>query len=241
MLVDNKFIYLSLPRCASTAFFISCIRCGFTIRHANSIRDKSYENIDLRNLTNMDLVYNVNHFHETINALKEKFGNDYDIISVKRNRYDRFISYFNHCIGELNRNGNLELADIFSNLSTEDLLFYKTENLFNKESKIELLHSFLKRIGYSQYNNTLETLLLPMVSPVSVYHNNNPKIIWFEFNQLNKLENWVATKTGIPFKLEVFGSSGNYKSKIINDDFFVKKYSEIYDYFDFFKKQNTLI
>ena len=76
---------------------------------------------------------------------------------------------------------------------------------------------------------------------MSVYHNNNPNIIWFDFANLKDLEDWVSSKTGKPFKLEIFGSSIDYKSNIINDEYFLKKYNEIYDYYDFFKKEDTLI
>ena len=76
---------------------------------------------------------------------------------------------------------------------------------------------------------------------MSVYHNNNPNIIWFDFTNLKDLEEWVSSKTNKPFKLEMFGSSIDYKSTIINDEYFVKKYNAIYDYYDFFKKEDTLI
>lgn len=241
MLIDNKFIYLSLPRCASTAFFISCIRGGLKVRHANSTTDKNYESIDLSNIDNMQLVYQINHFHETIIDLKKTFGYDYDVISIKRNKYERYISYFNHCIGELKRNGNVNLSNKLSELTIDDILFYKTDDLVDKNSKINLIHTFLNRIGYFEYNKIIESLLLPMVTPISVYHNNDPNILWFDFNNLNELEKWVSHKIGTPFKLEYFGSSQNYKSKINLNNYFIKKYDEIYDYYEDFKNQKTLI
>jgi len=241
MLIDNKFIYLSLPRCASTAFHISCLRNGLNVKHANQTSDKLLKKFNLNDLTNMDIVYQINHFHETITSLKKSFGNEYDIISVKRNKYERFISYFNHCIGELKRNGNMDLSNKFLELTTDEILFYKTDDLIDKNSKINLINIFLKNIGYFKYNETLESLLLPMVSPMSVYHNNDPKIIWFDFNKLDEMENWVSQKTLKIFKLEIFGSSKEYKSKINVDYNFIKKYDEIYDYYDIFKKQKTLI
>jgi len=33
MLVENKFLFVNLPRCASTSFHISCLRSGFKIEH----------------------------------------------------------------------------------------------------------------------------------------------------------------------------------------------------------------
>ena len=241
MLVDNKFIYLSLPRCASTSFFISCIRNHFDIKHANSISDKLLDNIDLSNLTNIEAVYRINHFHETITSLKEKFGEKYDIISVRRNKYERFISYFNHCIGELKRNGNLELSNKLSQATIDDIFFYKTNDLIDRNSKIKILKNLLKNIEYYKYDEKLEPLLLPIFTPISVYHNNDPKIIWFEFDKLNEMEKWVSEKIQKNFKLEIFGSSKEYKSKIILTDAFIKKYDEIYNYYDIFKNNKSLI
>lgn len=241
MLVDNKFIYLSLPRCASTSFHISCIRYNFDIKHANPKFDKFYKNDDLTKLSNIQLAYDINHFHETVGELIEAFGKSYDIISVRRNRYDRYISYFNHCIGELQRNGIFMIADTLLELNVDDILFYKSEDLISKESRFNLLNTFLKKIGYLNFHTSLESLLLPLFSPMSVYHSNNPNIIWFDFTNLKDLEEWVSLKAKKPFKLEMFGSSIDYKSNIINDEYFVKKYNAIYDYYDFFKKENTLI
>jgi len=241
MLVDNKFIYLSLPRCASTAFFISCIRRNINIKHANSFSDTMLNNIDLSNLTNTQAVYQINHFHEKIISLKKKFGEKYDIISVRRNKYERFISYFNHCIRELKRNGNLELSNKLSQATYDDIFFYKTNDLIDKNSKIEILKTFLKNIGYDKYNEKLNSLLLPIFTPISVYHNNDPKIIWFEFNKLTEMEKWVSEKIQKDFKLEIFGSSKEYKSKIIITDTFIEKYDEIYNYYDNFKNNKSLI
>ena len=241
MLVDNKFIYLSLPRCASTAFFMSTIRSGIKISHANSVLDKQYDTFDLTKMSNMDLVHQINHFHETLNSLRDTFGYNYEVISVKRNRHERFVSYLNHCIGQLYRNGRLELYDKFLNLSLDDVLFYETKDLINKEGKTKVVKEFLNRMGILKYDTTLESLLLPIVSPLSTYHNNDPNIIWFDFNKLYELENWVSKKLDKPFTLENFGTSNEFKSKIIVDDNFINKYNNIYDYYDIVKKQNTLI
>jgi hypothetical protein len=135
----------------------------------------------------------------------------------------------------------MELYNRFLELSIDDILFYKSEDLINKESKLELVREFLNRIDCPNYDKSIEPLLLPMISPLSIYHNNDPNIIWFEFDKLNELEKWVSNKLEKPFKLEVFGSSSDYKSKIIVDDYFKTKYNSIYDYYDIIKKQNTLI
>jgi hypothetical protein len=200
-----------------------------------------YLNIDFESMSNMDLVYKINHFHETIESLKNKFGNDYEIISVNRNRYDRFISYFNHIIGELYRRGDIELYNKLLELNVNDILFYNSGDLTNVDSKIKLVKTFLNSIELFDYDKNIESLFLPLFSPLSTYHNHSPTIKWFEFDNLSELENWVAIKLNKPFKLENFGSSINYKSKLIMDDDFIKKYNDIYDYYDLPKSTRSLI
>lgn len=40
MLVENKFLFISLPRCASTSFYISCIKNELDIQHYNDFIDE---------------------------------------------------------------------------------------------------------------------------------------------------------------------------------------------------------
>ena len=241
MLIDDKFIYLSLPRCASTSFFISCLRNNLNVRHSNSTQNENYNHIELSSISNIDLVYQINHFHETIGSLKNSFGDGYEIISVKRNRHERFVSYFNHCIGELYRKNVMDLYSIFLELDVDDLLFYNTNDILGKSNIIRLIDIFLNRIGYKGDILSITPLLMPMFAPLSTYHNHNPNIIWFDFDDLTKLEDWVSVKTSKEFKLNLFGSSKEYQSKINVDEYFIEKYNKIYDYYDIVKKQNTLL
>ena len=39
MLVENKFLFISLPSCASTSFYISCIKNELDIQHYNDFID----------------------------------------------------------------------------------------------------------------------------------------------------------------------------------------------------------
>ena len=41
MLVGDKFIYINLPRCASTSFVISCIKRGISINHVRPKLDNN--------------------------------------------------------------------------------------------------------------------------------------------------------------------------------------------------------
>ena len=39
MLVDSKFYFISLPRCASTSFLVNCLKQGIPVKHGNFTTD----------------------------------------------------------------------------------------------------------------------------------------------------------------------------------------------------------
>jgi len=196
MLVENKFIYISLPRCASTAFMASCVKQNLDMKHYNSIYNIKNQLVDINNrLTNneydsenlTDFDGKFAHAHESIRLLKEKFGYYYDVISVRRNKYERFISLWKHVLKK----------------------FYEYDlNAFNKLSKF-----------------TMDEILSYETS---------------DFNQLDKLEEWVSNKLNMNFKLINLNSSNHFDSKLILNDEFKEKYDSIYLPYDEIKSVKTL-
>ena len=81
MLVDDKFIFISLPRCASTSFHISCIRNNIDIKFAKSSENDQHYDLSL---SNGDLVNKMTHIHERTYELDLEFGKD-----VNENSYYR--------------------------------------------------------------------------------------------------------------------------------------------------------
>lgn len=240
MLIDDKFIYLSLPRCASTAFHISCIKNGLSVKNANYIYDTPITE-DLKSLDNMELVYKIKHVHEQIVNIKSEFGYEYPVISVRRNKYERFVSYFNHVIGELYRIGEMDLYNNFKDIDTKYLMSFQKEDVVDRNSIKNYISKFLDGIGIKDYNHKLNNLFMPIFAPLSFYHSNHNDIIWFEFDKLYELEKWVSDKCGVDFKLEKFGSSKEYQSKIIIDDYFKERYESIYGTYEVFKKEKSII
>ena len=90
-------------------------------------------------------------------------------------------------------------------------------------------------------NDIVRTMLYILFTPISEYHNHDPNIIWFDFNEMDKFENWVSNKLEKPFTLHSANSSKHMESKILLNDDFIKKYNTIYDYYDYPKLQKTLI
>jgi hypothetical protein len=242
MLVDNKFLYLSLPRCASTSFYITCLRNNLDTKFFNQFEYNKYsDRIDL-NLNNENLADFIIHSHERLIDITTKFGDNYDIIAVKRDRHIRFISAWKHLIDLAEMQYEPELAKILKGMSADDILFYKSEDLISNISQIDLINRFAEKNGFSKYlDNYLIIMLGIVIKQISWWTNHNFKIKWFDFDKLNEMEEWISLKIGKPFKLEKSNSSKHFECNLILNEKFVKKYNDIYDYYDLPKLTKTLL
>jgi hypothetical protein len=241
MLVDKKFMFISLPRCASTSFMITCVRNNISLNHLQSPLDNQLSYIDnWEKMNNEELADTLTHAHEPLYNLIEKFGNDYPIISVKRNEYERFISLWKHIIDETHRIGQTEIANMFTKLTADDLLNFDSNNLVDNaiDSHVQL---FFEKFNIPKEAIYIFNMMRIMYHPTSFWTNNDPRIIWFDISELNKLEDWVSNKIQKPFKLEKVNSSQHFECGLKLNDDFIKKYDNIYKVFDKPKKQKTLI
>ena len=244
MLVDNKFFYISLPRCASTAFQISCIKNNINVQHAAYEIDKIIESVD-KSVDIKTLKDYTPHRHESCSDLFNKFGNNYEIISVKRDRHNRFISSWGHFIDRLEIRKEYDIANILKKLNENDVLYYTSNDIVDTDSMNLMIDSFIKK--YSIKTKTeFAKLYLPIFlgiqfNPTSEWHEHNPNIIWFDFDKLYELEEWVSNKLEKPFKLERLNSSKHVECNLKLTDNFIKKYNKIYDSYDFRKEKKTLI
>jgi tetratricopeptide (TPR) repeat protein len=244
MLVENKFIYISLPRCASTAFMASCVKQNLDIKHYNSDYNMhnqliytQYDNINQINFQDFEIEFA--HNHERVACLKEKFGYHHDIISVRRNKYERFISLWKHVLKLFHRYNNLDAVNKLLNLTIDELLWYKTNDLQSAESVEEVIEIFIKKYKLN-LNERDRNMLRILIFPYSKWHNHDPDIIWFDFNELYKLEEWVSNKLNMDFKLMNLNSSNHFDSKLELNDEFKEKYDSIYLPYDEVKSIKTL-
>lgn len=241
MLVDNKFYYVSLPRCGSTSFHYACLRQDIPLQTLSEEVDLAYKSINLNDFTNEELSFKFDHRHESLIALQEKFGYNYEIIAVKRDRYDTFISLWKHIISQVKLYFGEELANKFSKFTIDDVLYFKPDAISVDFPEMEkLAKTFLERnnIPHSKY---LENIMIALYTPKSYWHANDSRIIWFDFDKLYELEEWVSNKIGKPFKLENFNSSKKLECNIQLDEYFKKRYNVLYDIHDLRKSTKTLI
>jgi hypothetical protein len=237
MLVDNKFIFLSLPRCASTSFHISCLRNDNEIKFVN-VKQTKHPNLDL---TNEELADSLIHGHEQLSQLLNKFGDDYDIITIKRNRHERFLSLWTHIVDELYRIDMKNIGDILSNLELKDIVPNNHNVLESVESIKKYINTFFLENNIQTSNYYVYNMFEIGLTPTSYIHHHNKKIKWFDIDNLSELEEWVSTKLGRQFKLEKINSSKHIKTNFKIDDEFIEKYNQVYDLYDLHKTEHTLI
>ena len=242
MLVDNKFYYISLPRCASTAFHISCLKQNISVQTMNDVVDTHYKNIDVLNISIEELLHNrAPHMHEKLTDLENKFGNTFDIISVKRNKHERFYSLWKHVLNEIRKYNGDEVYDKLKVLSIKDILYFPfNSNLQDFEIVSNLAKDFLDKLDVN-YDWYTKNCIVNMYTPTSVWHNNDPRIKWFDFDKLYELEEWVCKKIEKPFLLQNMNSSSNVECYLKLDKELIKYYNSIFDRYDIQKSEKSII
>ena len=253
MLVDNKFIYVNLPRCGSTSFHYSCILHDLEIKSINSEWGKINSKINFENIDENNIMHLITHGHEELSLLREKFGFQYPVIAVKRDRHDTFYSLYKHILFDLQRANAYKVYDFFKNISLDELFFFKTEDLYSNKNRLNIINDFLLKNGFIK-NRAIPSKLMDLyseeyivnvinilITPSSYWHNHDKNIIWFDIKELNLMEKWVSDKIGKEFNLKQVNSSQHIECSLKLNQNFKERYNSIYDYYDIPKNSKTLI
>jgi hypothetical protein len=257
MLIDNKFIYLSLPRRGSTSFHYSCILHGLTIQTLNDWSSVN-SNVNFTTIDESTIMDHILHGHDPLIELGKKFGFNYPVIAVKRDRHETFYSLYKHLLFEFKRIGADEFYEYFKNIALDDLFFYKTEEILNKTDRYNIISEYLidkkllsnpvkipsgikgERININSQEYIMNVIDL-LITPSSYWHNNEPNVIWFDMKNLKVMEEWVSNMIQKPFVLKNVNSSKHMESKLELNSDFIERYNNIYDFYDLPKSIKTLI
>lgn len=266
MLVENKFLFISLPRGASTAFKEACILHRFDIKHANSYFDFIYENdkvyqnkthfsilndnilnektteekseIDTNKFGKQSIIY---HPHERLIHLLNKFGHEYPIISIKRNSYHRFVSMFSKVLELLYQSKDYKSYYILSKINYRQLFCFDRTLIL--EEKYDTIAQIIFDTFELNKDNLLyiKELLQLLFKPMSHWHNNSDKITWFNLEDsesMRNLEHWVSDLTKKKFLLH---KSNEIKEPIVHSLKVDKEFRWIHDnYYKQTENQKTI-
>jgi hypothetical protein len=226
------------------SFHYNCLRQGIPIDFYTDGLTDNYDKIDFVNLPFKEAFKKIAHPHEIVHNLKKKFGNNLDIISVKRNRHERFISLWKHVIQMAYSANYNKTAKILEKLTLNEILFYTyddlTSYLLNEKNSVDFFMEFFEKNNIKR-NMYTEQFMDLFWCPQSQYHCHDPNIIWFDYDNLSEMEKWVSNKLNKPFVLSHHNSSKSINSKLELNEEFINKYNSIYDKFDSPKSIKTLI
>ena len=245
MLIDNKFLYISLPRCGSTSFHYSCILNGLDIKNLDTSMDFINSKKDFNHIDESSIMNIIEHGHTPLIELQQKFGYDLPIVAVRRNKYERFYSLYKHIIFELDRIGVSDLSSKFSNFNLNDLFFFNKFDMMTKQSRYRCISNYLLQISPELIHNEAYQYIVNIIdillTPISHWHHHNKNINWFDINEMKKLEDWVSNITNTEFKLRHVNSSSFIQTNLKFDDAFIEKYDSVYEYYDSPKSNKSVI
>ena len=195
MLVDNKFLFLKIPRTATVAFERSCFLAGLSIKYPTGnvlAQRQADKGVEPRR-----------HAHETLSKLREHFGNEYPVIAIGRDPLDRFLSAWKYVIKSVSEH-SVEASERLS--SVDNLTFinaWQTElGFIHNLQDIDKCENFFKKVipgGIPFSKNTYMIFTAVMTGP-SRWHENNPDIVYFDIKDTPSLEAYVRELTGKPFE-----------------------------------------
>lgn len=213
MLVGNKFLFLKIPRTGTTSFERSCFLANIEVKYPTneilSQKRAAAGEISLR------------HSHETVNKIRKVFGNDYPIVAVKRDDLDRFISAWKFSIKEL-EGIDPQAASILSEVSNTLFIESWVEEIgySSQLNEPEALERFITRlVGRPvKYSLNYYFILATTMSGPSRWHQNDPGIIYFDFNNLAELEKYVKKTVDPSFELIISNHTRNQSTKLTRSE-----------------------
>lgn len=217
MLVDNKFIFISIPRCATVSFERTCISNKLDLNfNPHMLATKQLKNSGVATY----------HSHTRYSTYKELYGDRYPIITIDRNPVDRFISGWKYVLLEVQKMDNT-LYSRLTNLSNEEFIFYFLkyfENLKFTDSNIQQF--FNQFVPGFKLNRNLLVKFKTILVDNSNWTENADEIIYFNFeNELPNLEQWVSEKCDINFKLLHVNDTKKVDLTLIKNQRFIDFYN----------------
>lgn len=234
MLVGNKFLFLKIPRTATTAFERSCFLANIEVRYPTD------EILSQKRAANGQS--SLRHSHEPVSKIREVFGDSYPIVAVRRDDLERFISAWKFFIKELEKI-DTKAASILKEVDNPTFIntWIKELGYSAELVEIEKLIAFTTSlVGYPvKYSANLFTIMSAAMSGPSRWHQNDPSIIYFDFKNLSELERYVRETVDPSFELIISNHTRFQTTKLTPTEdlkeFYYKWVEPIY------KKNVTLI
>jgi hypothetical protein len=227
LLINNDLIWISVPKCASLSIEKALMDSEIDIRLHTEYR-YNYEKKKL-------------HMHLQKDAMFNEFG-IHPTVCLTRDWFDRWISGFEFIWTFISSSN---LTPIINWNEVDNEFIYKTFDIdFSKQlhyMEFESYNEIFKRLVNNpivEINESLVEVLVVLLSQ-NYWKGNQPCTYEFDIKEINKFEEFIQKRYGIPFNIPHINSTPKLKNKIeINDEL----KNHIWNVFEKpFKKRNQLI
>lgn len=209
MVINNKIVFIPIPKNASWSVEDTCISYGFDLQYPNKLWENSI---------NLNVKPNNRHLHSTIDFLIDSFGTDLEYVCIIRDSVDRFISawkfFIVSLIHELNITDTL-LSIQLKNKDNDFVINFIKKNYFdftNAYNSIlvrkKLLIKLLEELEISnhhlineKFKNRYALHIFSLISQYQWILNDKVKVKQFQFDKLYEFENYISEKLDVDFKL----------------------------------------
>ena len=207
MVINDKVVFIPIPKNASWSVEDTCIKYGFDLKYRNVL----WENSIKLNINNKG-----KHIHSTVDNLLSSFGNQYDYTCIIRNSTDRFISAWRFFISAMEAELNdISVSNKIKKLDNSFVIEFIKENYlklpssYNSiQSSTELLMILLDKMKIknnliidSNFNHRYSAHIVTFISQYQWIYNNSVTIKQFSFEKLNEFEEYISDKLNVEFKL----------------------------------------
>jgi hypothetical protein len=230
MIINDKVVFIPIPKNASWSVEDTCINYGLDLKYPSKIWENSIK-LGSKNPQK--------HLHSTINQIVDRFGTNFEYISIIRDSTDRFISAWKYFIELLTHSISDELSKKIKNIGNDFVISFIKDNYqefsmaYNsRKTRRSLLIKLLDKLEISKEHpideEFIEQYELHIFSFVSQYQwitNDKVNVKQFSFDKLTELEEYMSKKLNIEFKLM-------YKNKTKLDYCAVTRTPELVEFVD---------
>ena len=231
MLINNDFVYLPIPKNASTSIVYSLLQWRIKVDSGDKeINKQMFEQVKKNGCT---------HYHTTYNHIINKFPNK-KIVGIRRHSTDRFLSSLKFMIKECREN-NIELKYNFEKLNESEVIeiftkiFYELS--FTKDNPI-LFANELK-----QYKNKINKIINENITPnylnfdYGLLNNFHSQYSWglnkcdtiIDISELNQFTDMIK-KIKPNFNLIKINDTDNMTLSIKKSDKIIEFVDKVIDY-----------
>jgi hypothetical protein len=231
MLINNDFVFLPIPKNASTSIIYSVMQWGIKVDFGN-------EEMNTTMLQQINNNQSFMHYHTTYYHIKNMFPNK-KIIGIKRPSADRFLSALKHMI-LMCRQNNVELKYDFAKLNESEIITIFTEiiNQLSIEKIPIIFKNELKEYSDIIYKIVKENITENYLNfDIGLLNNFYSQYAWglnecdiiLDISELNKFTDMI--KNIKPnFNLIKMNDTNNITLNIKKSDKFIEFVDKIIDY-----------